>query len=170
MTPEDIEKYLRMLGQELERNHVTGEIIVAGGAFMLLVIKNRETTKDIDAYFSAEPEAIREAAHRVAQREGLPEDWLNDGVKGFFYQQPPVSRWAEYPGLRIYTVAPDYAFAMKAIAGRPEDIRDMRALIAHLQLSSAEEALAVVSKYIPPGRIPIRSRYLIETLFDDDDA
>ncbi|MFI5273867.1 MAG: hypothetical protein ACHQ4H_12610 [Ktedonobacterales bacterium] len=66
MNREEIAKYLRLVGAELQAHGVTGEIIVAGGAFMLLVIQNRETTKDVDAYFSAEPQAIRAAAQVIA--------------------------------------------------------------------------------------------------------
>ncbi|GAB6170877.1 hypothetical protein JCM15765_03550 [Paradesulfitobacterium aromaticivorans] len=33
----------------------------------------------------------------IAREEGLREDWLNDGVKGFFYGNPPQVLWAEYP-------------------------------------------------------------------------
>jgi len=35
---QDIEKYLRMLGQELLRRQLTGEILLAGGAVMLLIV------------------------------------------------------------------------------------------------------------------------------------
>jgi hypothetical protein len=94
---DDIVRNLELLGQELEQRGVTGEILIAGGAFMLLVIKNRDTTNDIDAYFATEPQAIREAAQVVAEREGLAPDWLNDGVTGFFDQSPPTELWAEYP-------------------------------------------------------------------------
>jgi hypothetical protein len=51
---------------------------------MLLAIGNRQATRDIDAYFATNPQIIRDAAHVIAQREGLPPDWINDGVKGFF--------------------------------------------------------------------------------------
>ena len=74
MNPEDIVRNLELLGRELERHGVTGEIINADGAFMLLVIRNRDTTKDIDAYFATEPQVIREAAEVVAAREGLTPD------------------------------------------------------------------------------------------------
>lgn len=47
MNKEDIEKYLRMLGQELQKRQVTGEILLAGGAVMLLEVQNREVTKAI---------------------------------------------------------------------------------------------------------------------------
>ena len=54
MKKEDIEKYLRMLGQELQQRNIKGEIMLAGGAVMLLKVQNRELTKDIDAYFKPE--------------------------------------------------------------------------------------------------------------------
>jgi predicted nucleotidyltransferase len=171
---EDIVRNLELLGQELQQRGVTGEIIVAGGAFMLLTIRNRETTKDVDAYFVTEPQAIREAAAAVAAQEGLSPDWLNDGVQGFFQgffyeEKPPVDLWADYPGLRVYTVSPEYAFAMKAIAGRPEDIPDLEALKEKLHLTSAEEGLQIVAKYVPLRLIRPRTQYLIETLFEQDE-
>src|SRR5437763_14264132 len=80
---EDIEKYLRMLGQELQKKQVTGEILLVGGAVMILEVGNREITKDIDAYFDPKyASAIREAATVIAKREGLLSGWLNDAVKG----------------------------------------------------------------------------------------
>jgi hypothetical protein len=135
---------------------------------MLLVIKNRDTTKDIDAYFATEPKAIREAAQIVAEREGFPPDWLHEGVKGFFYQSPPTELWAEYPGLRIYTVMPEYAFALKSVAGRPEDMPDPEALTSYLQLTSLDDALAIVQKYVPQRLVPTRTQYLLETMFDEE--
>lgn len=39
MNKEDIEKYLRLLGDELQQRQVTGEILIAGGAVMLLVVQ-----------------------------------------------------------------------------------------------------------------------------------
>ena len=169
MSPEDIVRNLELLGRELEQLGVTGEIINADGAFMLLAIRNRDTTKDIDAYFVTESQVIREAAAVVAAREGLTPDWLNDSVKGFFYQQPPVELWADYPGLRVYTVSPEYAFAMKAIAGRPEDIADLEALKQHLRLTNVADALDLVRRYVPQRLLSPRTQYLIETLFETED-
>jgi predicted nucleotidyltransferase len=165
---DDIVRYLEMLGAELQQRGVTGEIVIAGGAFMLLIVRNRETTKDVDAYFSAEPQAIRDAARVVAQQEGLPEDWLNDSVNGFFYQVPPVTKWAEYPGLRVFMVSPEYVLALKAIAARPEDVPDLKALIDMLALKTPQDALDIVARYVPQRLVPPKAQYLIETLFDED--
>jgi hypothetical protein len=40
MNKQDIEKYLRMPGQELLKQQVTDEILLAGGAVMLLKVQN----------------------------------------------------------------------------------------------------------------------------------
>jgi len=164
MTTDDIRRYFELLGQELAARGVIGEIVMAGGAVMLLVIRNRDTTRDVDAYFATNPQEIRAAAAVVAHNEGLPPHWLNDGVKGFFYSQPPTSLWAEYPGLRLYTVDPDYLLAMKVLAARPQDVGDITALINHLGLSTAPDVLAIAQRYIPTSLLSPRSRYLVEDL------
>lgn len=72
MTKEDIEHYLRLLGHELQARNTTGNILLLGGAVMLLEVGNRATTQDIDASFEGgNAPMIREAVIAVAQREGL---------------------------------------------------------------------------------------------------
>lgn len=163
----EIERCLRSVGRYLDEQGLTGEILLVGGAYMTLVLRQREATKDVDAYFAAHAPAIREVAARVAREEGLPADWLNDAVKGFFYAQPEAKLWLECPGLRVYAPDPSYIFAMKAIAGRPEDLRDLGALRENLGLTSVAEALAIVARYVPERLLTPRVQYLIEDLFDD---
>jgi predicted nucleotidyltransferase len=165
MNRREMERYLTYLGRELHQQHLTGEIVIAGGAAMMLALGSRRATRDIDAYFLTESQAIRVARDHIAETFGLPGDWLNDGVKGFFQTQPPTTLLREYPGLRVYTVTPEYLFAMKASAGRPQDIRDLEVLIAHLHLTSAEGALELVQQYVPAQRLAPKVRYLIESLF-----
>jgi hypothetical protein len=73
-------------------------------------------------------------------------------VKGFFYSQPPTTLWLDFPGLRVYTADPAY-------------IGDIQALAAHLNLTSAQAILSVVTRYIPPSQLTPRTHYLIQTLF-----
>lgn len=162
----EIERYLREVGHYLDEQNLTGEILILGGAYMTLVLQQREATRDVDAYFASNAAAIREAAARVARDHGLPADWLNDAVKGFIYVEPEVSIWLECRGLRVYVPPPAYLFALKALAGRPEDLRDLQALRDTLELSSADQALTIVQRYIPQDRLTPRVRYLIEDLFD----
>lgn len=72
----------------------------------------------------------------------------------------------ECPGLRVYAPHPSYIFAMKAIAGRPEDLRDLRALRDRLGLTSATEAVEVINRYVPERLLTPRVQYL-EDLFDE---
>lgn len=165
MDAQEITRNLRLLGAELQQRGVTGEIVMVGGAVMLLVIGNRQTTKDIDAYFATNPQAIRDAALTVAKQKRLSPNWLNDAVKGFFYTQPPTTLWLDVPGLRAYVAEPAYVLAMKAAAGRPEDIPDIEALAAHLGLTQANDVIAVVTRYIPVSQLTPKTQYLIQSLF-----
>ena len=170
MHRQDMERWLRRVGELLQVQGLTGEIVIVGGAFMTLVLQQREATKDVDAYFATHAEAIREAAARVSEEYGLPPDWLNDAVKGFMYAQPELTPWLEVPGLRVYAPDPAYIFAMKALAGRPADLRDLQALSHILRLTSSAEALEIVTRYVPARLLTPRVQYLIEDLFDDDES
>ena len=83
LTAARISGLLDALNAELAIDEVRGEIYLAGGAVMCLVFRAREATKDIDAVL-VPATALRKAAETVGNREGLPADWLNDAVKGFF--------------------------------------------------------------------------------------
>ena len=97
-------------------------------------------------------------------------DRLNDAVKGFFATVPATVLWAEYPGLRINAVTPGYIFAMKAMAARPADVDDLRALAAHLGITSSHAALDIVRSHVPDRLLGPKTRYLLEELFDEDVA
>src|SRR4051795_12149617 len=83
LTADDITNALATLAAELEREEVSAEIVIVGGAALVMLFHARESTKDVDAYF-VRPEAsvVRAAAERVAQHLDLPSDWLNDAAKG----------------------------------------------------------------------------------------
>jgi hypothetical protein len=167
MNKADIKRYLQLLGQELQTRNTAGNILLLGGAVMLLEVGNRATTQDIDASFEgSNASLIRQAIVVIAQREGLAQDWLNDGAKGFLYSQPKTVLWKSYPGLNIYIPSLDYILAMKIIAGRPRDIEDARALIQKLHIPDEQILLSIVTKYIPRERIDVRVQYLIADLFE----
>ncbi|HSG39677.1 MAG TPA: DUF6036 family nucleotidyltransferase, partial [Thermoanaerobaculia bacterium] len=85
LSRDDILRALQALAGELSPEAPPTEIIVGGGAALVLLYNAREATKDVDAFafVSADPASIREAARRVAQTLNLPENWLNDGAKGY---------------------------------------------------------------------------------------
>jgi hypothetical protein len=56
----------------------------------------------------------------------LPDDWLNDGVKGFLPGDDPQARPVfESEALRVDVASPRYLLAMKLLAAREQDVEDI---------------------------------------------
>ena len=166
---------LGSLSEELGKQGVTGEICVFGGTVMVLAFSARLATKDVDALFQP-TNAIREIARRIADEQRLPSDWLNDGVKGFVSgrHETTLGSLPQFPHLRLTMPVPEYLLAMKCMAarmggvsGEPSDVADIVFLIHHLQLKSPRVVLDLVGQYYPASRIPVKTQYLIEGLFEE---
>lgn len=154
------------LNSELAKTNTIGEIGLCGGAVMCLVFQARQATKDVDAIF--EPtKAIRDAAQRVAKKNNLDTDWLNDAAKAFFLSEPPRIPVMEFPHLKIWAPSADYMLAMKAVSARfdTHDRSDVIFLIRHLQLKSVEEVLEKIAQYYPRAQIPAKTQFLVEEIF-----
>ena len=104
MDKEQIKFYLEKLSEALERQGVHGEIVIYGGAAMVLVLKARPSTKDVDAVF-APKEIIYRAAKEIEDLHGAPENWLNDAVKGFISSREKHEPFGDHPNLKVYTAA-----------------------------------------------------------------
>jgi hypothetical protein len=161
-----IRQCLEELNDELQAINIKGEVCLYGGAVMCLVYDARPATKDVDAVFKPTME-IRQAVERVAKRNGLPSDWLNDAVKGFLvpHQQ---KIFLDLPNLKVYVPEPDYLLAMKAISARVEsyDPEDVKLLIGTLGLKNPDEVFALIEKYYPRQQIKPATQYFIEELFE----
>ncbi len=154
---------LQALGDELARRGVRGQIFIVGGAAMALAYSTRRVTTDIDAVF--EPKAsIYEAAARVAEDLGLPDDWLNDAVKGFMPGMDEHPRpLPEIHGIEITTASPRYLLAMKLMAMRfGEDDEDIEILLRECGLHSPEDALEVLQSIYPHQEPPLKTRLFLE--------
>lgn len=166
MNKDDMERAFQALSETLNHEGHQADIVIAGGAWMALVLGSREVTKDIDAYLSAPTEPIRRAVLRVANELDLPQDWLNDGIKGFFYGTPPQNLWREYPALRVYAVTADYMLAMKVFAARNDDREDTKVLLQSLSITTVTEALDIVERYIPSSLLTPKHRYFAESCLE----
>ncbi len=165
MNKEDIIIYLRMLGEELQKQDVTGEILVIDDMIVLLDIRRpriyRDTRayfagddsaiqipKDIDAYFGSHGVKAREAISIIANREGLPHDWWMYVIDPLFYISLSKT-WIEYPGIRVYVPVLQYALAMcVATANNPQDTTVIKRLADKLRITTPREMQSYVVEYI----------------------
>ena len=168
LTKEAIMRSLARLGEELDRIGLRGEILLTGGAAMCLVHSARDMTKDIDALYEPKEEVNR-LAKQIAEEEGLPENWLNDSVKGFLTPGAPIEPFLALTGLTISVVAPDYLLAMKLMSARfgETDAGDIRFLIDKLQIKTTEDALAILTSYFPANQILPKAMYILQEYMDE---
>jgi hypothetical protein len=165
LTRDQIEAALAMLDVELGRAGQRASLHLVGGAVMCLVFRAREATRDVDGWFD-DPGVVRAAAARVATALQLPEDWLNDAAKAFLPAGARFESWRVLPNLEIFVADARTLFAMKCAAARTEeDAGDMRVLACELDITTAHEALAVVEQYYTADRLPVRTRLLLEEMF-----
>lgn len=166
MTADEIKQYLTELNDELRQMDIKGEVSLFGGAVMVLAFKARIATRDVDAIFHPTAE-IRLAAKRIAERHGLSETWLNDGVKGYVVEHSRNVLF-HLPNLTVFIPEPDYLLAMKALAARAdtEDEEDVLTLLRSLDLKTADEVFSIIEKYYPKKQIPPKTQYFIEGLLE----
>ncbi len=169
MNKDDITKYLQMVGYELAGTGKSLEIVLLGGAAMLIEIGNRESTHDVDTFFVSDFAALVKASAVVAARENLPDGWLNSAAAGFTYnfkKQPEKNLWKSFPGLDVYVVSLDYLFATKIMASRYKDRQDIRALAAKLKIVRRKDVLTLITKYVAYEDISIEVLDEINFLFE----
>jgi hypothetical protein len=166
-TAHDIRRLLELLGEELATADVEGELYLVGGAIMCLAFDARAATRDVDALFRPTRE-IREAAARVADRAGVPRGWLNDAVKGFLDDRGDFDPFLELPNLRVFIARPEYLLAMKCasmrLAEEFRDVDDVRYLLRYLNITSVNQALEIVTRYVDEDRLMPKTRLALEEL------
>lgn len=144
----DLEKALAGLGELIEDQAQSHELVVVGGGSLLLQGRLRRTTQDLDvvarveqgAYVTAEPlpEALREAVRQVADLYALGDEWLNAGPAGLLQFGLPVGfserkETRRYGGLTLHLAGRLDQIAFKLYAAvdqgpRSKHVRDLQDL------------------------------------------
>ena len=174
---DEIQRGLWRLGEIAQSEQKIIDIAIYGGSAIALAWGFRVATKDVDAVVQGDPAFLRHAVKRVADEEGWPEDWLNDGVKGSLSVKQELQLQGTYPspeqpGLRVYVPTPEYMLAMKCMAMRPEgvegaqDIEDIRHLIRITNLKTVAEILELVENFYPRALIPPKVAFGVEEIME----
>ncbi len=166
----DILRLFDELNAELAKDSARAELHLVGGAVMCLALGARDSTRDVDALFQPVA-AVRAAAARVAAREGLAVYWLNDAVKGFLNPRAVFDPFLELSHLAVFVAQPTYLLAMKCVAMRIgeefHDLDDVRYLLRYLNITRADDALAIVEQYFDPAEVPMKSKLALEEMLNE---
>lgn len=144
-TKEDIDIFLKELAKEyrkLTHKKMKAELILIGGASILVNYGFRNMTTDIDAIIQA-PTAMEDAINIVGNRFGLPKGWLNSDFTKTPSFSARLSQYSEYYKtysnvLEIRTIAAEYLIAMKLRSGREfkNDLSDVVGILSECQQRS----------------------------------
>jgi hypothetical protein len=167
LTTADILKLFDLLNAELAAGDVQGEVYLVGGAVMCLALGARAATRDVDAWFRPAT-LVREAAARVAARAAVPDTWLNDAVKAWLSPRGTFDRYLERSHLQVFVAQPAYLLAMKCAAMRLgeefHDLDDVRYLLRFLNITTAADAMAIVTEYFDEEQLQPKTRLALEEL------
>ncbi len=174
---DDIERGLRGIDDRARRAGVLIELSMYGGAVLSLVFNARVSTRDVDAVVNGDPTLVRRFAAEVAEEEGWPDDWLNDGVKGYRSSKEQMRLLEEFGGdagggLRVIVPSAEYLFAMKCMAMRPEgiegshDISDIELLADAAKVEDATHAIALIEQFYPASRIPPKVAFGVQEIME----
>jgi hypothetical protein len=170
---DQVRTLLTDLGERLAARGIEARLFLVGGAAMALAYSRRRVTRDLDAVFEPKREIYEEAA-KLARERGLPEDWLNDSVKGVLPDKvQPVEGTSSFsaPGIHVGVASPEYLFAMKAMAARQEaDGDDLRLLAQTLKIKDAKAALDLVERFYGPARMTVKTQLILEDIMGEIEA
>ncbi len=148
---------LHALNDELGARGVRGQVQIAGGAVMCLAFGARDATQGVDAVF--EPSSlVLDAALAVAAHHDVPDNWLNNAVKGYLSDRGTFDSFLDLDHLRVFVADSRYMLAMKTLALRTgegyHDEEDLRYLLRHLDVVEWTEAETILAAYYPLDGYP----------------
>lgn len=156
LTRHEIERALRRLGEVAASEGHQLEVLLVGGAAMVLGYDARSSTHDVDGVFTEPPPAatIRRWIDSVADEFGWPADWFNDAAKGYLVGQSRGRQLLSAPGINAWQPLPEQLLAMKLAAWRDsQDIADARLVLQELlSIGDRQVIWKKVEPFLMPGR------------------
>lgn len=182
-TKDNIDTYLKALAKEYRKlggRRLPAEMVIIGGASVLINYGFREMTTDIDALIQS-TSTMKEAIDHVGDMYGLPRGWLNEDFKRTASYTPKLIQHSDYYKtfygvLTVRSVSGEYLVAMKLRAGRQykNDLSDILGILAAherlqkpLTMSMIEDA--VTDLYGSWKEIPDTAKGFIKNTMKDGD-
>ena len=162
MKKEDKNFFLKELTKVIWKNKrnsdVTYELILIGGASILVNYEFRNSTSDVDC-IDVNNILMNDAIIKVAEKYDLPTDWINTDFKITKSYSDKLINYSTYyktfgnGTLEIRTIKDEYLIAMKLVSGRKykNDISDIVGIISEIKkerdISLGEIEKAVIDLY-----------------------
>ena len=178
-TKDNLDTYLKELAKEYRKLNGTtnpAEIILIGGAAILVNYGFRDMTSDVDAVIHASS-SMKDVINRVGDQFDLPTGWLNtDFMKTESYSSKLDEFSVYYKTfsnvLQIRAVSAEYLIAMKLRSGRKykNDLSDIIGILAEHEKQETPITLdqidiAINNLYGDWADIPADSRTFIQNAF-----
>ena len=182
-TKENLDTYLKELAKDFRKLNGTAmpaEIILIGGAAILVSYGFRDMTYDIDAIILASS-AMKDSVNRVGDRLGLPNGWLNaDFTKTSSYSDKLSEVSVYYKTfsnvLTVRTISAEYLVAMKLMSGRQykNDLSDIAGILWEHQkngnpITREEIDKAILVLYGVNAKLPDAAKKFIDDAFGNGD-
>ena len=143
------------------------ELILMGGALMVVLFGERKSTRDLDVLIISPKETakVRKLAEKVGSEHNWPADWLNDAAKGYLVRLSDSEIIFSATGIIVKRPSFAQLLAMKLSAWRDElDIIDARRLLKELS-GTREEIWQMICPYLVPGD-ELKAQYAFEDLWE----
>jgi hypothetical protein len=150
-TKDEIIAALTRLGELALERGAPVHLFAVGGTVIVLRYGTRLSTKDVDAVILAPEPArdVRELVKLVAVELDLPEDWLNDGAKGYVGDNVSGDVILQKPGIVVTAATNAHMLALKLWAWRDDiDISDAGIFLGQL-IGTKDAIWKDVETYVP---------------------
>lgn len=181
-TKDNIDLYLKELAKEYRKQvgkSIPAELILIGGASVLINYGFRDMTTDVDALIQA-ASGMKDAIRSVGNRFDLSNDWLNADFMNTDSYSPKLVEFSSYYKtwsnvLTVRTVAAEYLIAMKLRSGRmyKSDLSDVIGILFEHEkrgtpISMEQIRKAVNDLYGSWGVLPEASQTFIENVMNSN--
>ena len=180
-TKNKLDECFKELGKEYRKRsgkNTEAEIVLIGGASVLINYMFRDMTDDADAVIEASS-AMKESINAVGDRLRLPRGWLNTDFKktgSYSVKLREVSKhYRQYSNvLNIRTVAGEYLVAMKLMSGRvyKYDLSDIVGILFEHERRGepvSKESVEDAVGFLYGNELPEKSKVFFDNIFNDGD-
>ena len=175
-TKDNLDQYLKELSNEYRKcsgKIMPAEIILIGGASVVINYGFREMTYDMDAIIEA-ASTMKEAINSVGDKFDLPNGWINTDFMKTSSYTPEIQTCSKYYKtfsniVTFRTVTGEYLIAMKLMAGRQYkyDLSDVIGILWEHAKAGKPMTLDLIKEaatnlYGDYNNLPERSRVFVE--------